>query len=492
MASAPTKSASAQEAPSWPLARPEYTSLAAAVQGEAARWNVPGMTVAVLHDGKIEEVATGIASIATRQPVRTDSIFQIGSISKVFAATLAMTLVDESKLDLDEPVITYVPELPFAGLPVRQTITMRHLLSHSSGLEGDLFANHGRGDDAADRAITTLEHATQWFNPGELYAYCNAGFYIVGLVTARLTGKTWEAALQERVLDPLKMEHTVLFADDAITRPHAIGHRLNSREDGFTIARPYWNLRHATPAGGVMSTASDLLRFAQMHMNDGELDGARVLKPETAQLMRVPYIQAGIGESFYGQGWALDTHDGLMEIGHGGATDGFRANLTAIPEKGFAIAQLTNGDPGRAAMQSIEEWALGHYLDHRRAEPEDITLKASELNAVSGLFSRHDSTTSIVRDEDRLIATIASIDPDGGEAGQTQTLTLVPIAPKKARAFRIPDGPYMGVIVEFIDSPTTDDPDRLLVRLGGRLSARTGSAPRPKRARTTAKKAAKA
>jgi len=131
------------EIPAWPLARPNYASLDAAVQGEAARWNVPGMSVAVLHDGVIDTVAIGITSIQTKQPVTPDTIFQIGSISKVFATTVVMQLVDEGKLDLDAPVTTYVPELPLADLDARANLTLHHLLSHTGGFEGIAFSITG-------------------------------------------------------------------------------------------------------------------------------------------------------------------------------------------------------------------------------------------------------------------------------------------------------------------------------------------------------------
>ncbi|MGB3330125.1 MAG: serine hydrolase domain-containing protein, partial [Thermomicrobiales bacterium] len=106
----------------WPAARPDYTSLYAAVQGEAARWNVPGITVAVLHDGQIDEVAVGFANLDTKQPMTTATIQQIGSISKIFTTTLAMTLVDEGKLDLDVPITTYVPDFALQDAEARNQV----------------------------------------------------------------------------------------------------------------------------------------------------------------------------------------------------------------------------------------------------------------------------------------------------------------------------------------------------------------------------------
>ena len=475
----------AVETAAWPEGRPAYTSLAAAVQGEAARWNVPGVAVAVYHEGELIEASAGVTSIATKVPLQPHAVFQIGSISKVFATTLALTLVDEGKLDLDEPVITYVPELPLADAEARKTITMRHLLSHSSGLEGDRFGDYGRGDDALDKAIARFDILEQWFRPGEAFAYCNTGFYLVGLITNRLTGKSWEAALQERVLDPWGLSETVLFAEDAITRHHAVGHFLPSREAGLVIARPYWNRRHATPAGGVLSTVGDLVTFAQAHLNGGELNGARVLKAETAQLMQTPFIKAGVNRH-YGQGWSIETHDGVAQIGHGGATDGFRANLTAIPEKGFVIAQLTNADPGRTAMEQIEAWALEHYLGITHPKAPIVPADASRLDAIAGVYTRHSMRTTLTAAGDHLAADVTLLDPDSGEEGGQRTFAAYPIDAGDEWVYRVDSGEFAGLTMEFLDLPTADDPNRLLLRLAGRVAAKEPAPKKPRR-RTTKK-----
>lgn len=146
---------------------------------------MPGIAVGLLHHAHEETTATGITSIVTRQPVTDDTVFQIGSISKVFTATLAMRLVEEGLLDLDEPVITYVPDLPLADATARTSVTLRHLFSHGGGFEGDRFIDYGRGDDALARSIAGFDTLQQWTAPGELYFYSNAGFYLAGRAIER-------------------------------------------------------------------------------------------------------------------------------------------------------------------------------------------------------------------------------------------------------------------------------------------------------------------
>src|SRR5262249_19665577 len=145
------------------------------VRSEMAQWTVPGVAVGVLREGQRELHGYGFASIETEQPVKPETLFQVGSISKVYTATLIMRLVDEGKLALDEPVITYLPDLKLADAQARETITLRHLLSHTSGLFGDYFDDFGLGDDALTRAIATFDTLRQQFEPGALWTYCNSG-----------------------------------------------------------------------------------------------------------------------------------------------------------------------------------------------------------------------------------------------------------------------------------------------------------------------------
>jgi CubicO group peptidase (beta-lactamase class C family) len=159
---------------------PVLTQLEETVIQQMARWSVPGLAIGLLHQGQVEMSGYGIASVETVQPVVPETLFQIGSISKVFTTTLVMTLVDEDRLDLDQPVITCLPELPLADPAARQGVTLRHLLTHTGGFVGDRFDDHGSGDGALARAIAALGILRQQTPLGETWTYCNAGFDIAG------------------------------------------------------------------------------------------------------------------------------------------------------------------------------------------------------------------------------------------------------------------------------------------------------------------------
>ena len=454
---------------SWPVDRPAYETLAAAVQGEGSRWNVPGIAAAILHHASIESTSAGLTSLTVKRPVSDDTIFQIGSISKVFTATLVMQLVDDGLLGLDEPVISYVPDLPLADIAAREAITLRHLLSHGAGFEGDRFISYGRGDDALARAIAAFDTLRQWTPPGELFSYNNAGFYLVGRIIEKVTGTTFETAIADRLFTPLGLRTAVFFAEDAIGLDHAVGHRIKHREAGHTIAEGYSLPRHVNAAGGIIASTRELLRFARLHMNDGEIDGTRLLSAQSARAMREPRLDAGPSRGSYGIGWAIRDADSFRIVSHGGATRGFRAQLTVVPERSFAIAILTNGEPGSRAIQEIESWALQEYLGYSAPEPEILKLGKKKLNAFAGTYRRHDGRFTIERAGKQLQVTYVSVDEETAEEEEPEIFLLDPIGP---RHFRFTEGRNYGAIADFIDLTGPDGTVRRLFRSGGRLAER--------------------
>ena len=464
--------------PGWPYDRPDYTTLAAAVQGEAARWNVPGIAAAVLHaDGTIEATAAGFANLDTRQPLAENAISQIGSISKVFTTTLAMMLVDDGVLALDTPIVEYMPDLPLADEEARQQITLRHLLSHTAGFEGDRFIDYGNGDDALAKAVADYGTLRQWTRPGDLWHYCNAGFYLVSRLIEVVTGKVFEDVFRERIIEPLELTTTRFFADEVIGLPHAVGHLLGDRTAGYKVSPRYALPRYVNGCGGVVCSTRELIRFAQLHLGLGELDGKRFLSEESAKLMQQPVSEAGDLGRNYGLGWCVHEYPEFRTISHGGATSGFRAHLTLLPEHGVAIAVLTNGDPGVRAQAEIEAWALQHYLELKRPAHELVHHSPKHLAAFAGTYERHDSTTVVTVDGDHLNMSVEIRDEETGEVEMTVEWPLLPVGDSW---FVVPDGVARWSRVDFIRYEGNGEPE-LLLRRGGRLSVRTAAAPKVKK-----------
>ncbi|HWV36535.1 MAG TPA: serine hydrolase domain-containing protein [Thermomicrobiales bacterium] len=457
----------------WPQDRPAYTSLKAAVQGEAARWNVPGISAGILRDGDVEVQVTGATSIETGFPVTEKTLFQIGSISKIFTATLIMRFRDRGLLDLDIPVIEYVPELPLENEDARATITLRHLLSHTAGFEGDRFTDYGRGDEALGKAVADLGASKQWFAPGTLFSYNNAAFYLAGYIIEKITGKVFEKVMEEEIFTPLKLERTVLLPEWAMTYAHAVGHDVD-RAKGPQIVRPFTLSRHVAAAGAIISCASDMLRFAQMHINDGELDGERIISAAAAQEMRqfiIPTDASGttFGHS-YGVGWARWEFENNPVVGHGGSISGFRAQLWLAPEKKWAFVVLTNGSTGARAMSELRNWAFTRELGIVFPDPEVADLSDEELSRHTGTYTRHDGTLDIAVHGKGLRITQSHINEDTGEPeGDPAILDLEPVS---ADSYRITTPEAYGGIVDFFPHPAPDGTPQHLVRVGGRLAAK--------------------
>lgn len=211
----------------------------------AARHGVPGATLGILRlrpgsEDELVEAATGVLNKNTGVEVTTDSLFQIGSMTKVWTATLALQLVDEGKLDLDAPIADVLPELALRNPDVAKQVTMWHLLTHTSGIDGDVFTDTGRGDDCLEKYVDLLAEVDQNHPLGATWSYCNSGFSLAYRVIEKLTGGTWDQALQERIYKPLGLAHTVTLPEEALLYRAAVGH---TGEPGAEPTRaPVWGL----------------------------------------------------------------------------------------------------------------------------------------------------------------------------------------------------------------------------------------------------------
>ena len=337
------------------------------------KYGVPAAAVAVLQDGEVVDTAAGILHRGTGVEATADSLFQIGSITKLWTATLVMQLVDEGKVDLDATVRTYLPEFRIGDEDAAREITVRQLLTHTAGFEGDIFTDTGVGDDCVEKYLGVLHDVPQLFPPGELFSYNNAGYCVLGRLVEVRRGKTYDACLRDHLFQPLGLTHAATGPYEAIMFRAAMGHIELEPGTGFQPA-PVWALaRSNAPAGAMLAMRPrDLLAFAEMHLNDGRAtDGTQVLAPGTAARMHarevdLPYL--GVMGDSWGLGFErFDTPEGAI-IGHDGSTIGQNAFLRMVPEAGVAVALLTNGGD----VLSLYHEVAGHVL----AELTDTTLPA--------------------------------------------------------------------------------------------------------------------
>ncbi|MFF5232450.1 serine hydrolase domain-containing protein [Dactylosporangium sp. NPDC000521] len=309
---------------------------------------VPAAAVAVSVGGDVIDVAAGVLSRATGVEATTDSVFQIGSITKAWTATLVMQLADEGKLDLDAPVRRYVPEFSIADEDAAAAITVRQLMSHTAGFEGDVFTDTGKGDDCVEKYVATLGGTPQLFAPGTMFSYNNAGYCVLGRVVEVLRGKPFDACVREHLSGPLGLTHVATGADEAILFRAAVGH-LQPAPDADPVAAPVWALaRSNAPAGSMLTMrVRDLLAFGRMHLDGGKAaDGTQVLSEDAVAQMRQPHVTLpalGLMGDAWGLGWELFDWPGGTVVGHDGNTIGQAAMLRLVPGRDVAVALVSNG-----------------------------------------------------------------------------------------------------------------------------------------------------
>ncbi len=302
----------------------------------ARRHGVPGAVLGISTPGSTGVAATGVLNVRTEAPVRPDSVFHLGSITKVFVTTAVMRLVQDGRLDLDKPVSAVLPELDLGDITDR--VSLRHLLTHTSGIDGDVIVDTGRGDDCLTRYVAQLADVAQNSPLGATWSYCNSGFSLAGRVLEQVTGKVWDDAMRELVFEPLGLSDTVTLPEDALLRSAAVGHMV---EDDRTIPVRQWQLPRAIgPAGTIASTVSDLLTFARLHLDGGPLLTASSLAQMQALQVRVE-AKYSLAET-WGLGWQRFVWDGQPLIGHDGSTIGQQSHLVLLPSQGLAVALLTN------------------------------------------------------------------------------------------------------------------------------------------------------
>ncbi|TBR17553.1 MAG: class A beta-lactamase-related serine hydrolase, partial [Chitinophagaceae bacterium] len=314
----------------------------------AAEHGVVGASLAIAQGDELLEAATGVLSTRTAQPVTTDSVFQIGSITKVWTATLAMQLVDDGLLDLDAPIIRYLPDVALAHPELTQQVTARHLLAHTSGIAGDFFPDTGRGDDCLERFVALMADLPASHPLGATMSYCNAGYVLLGRLVEVLRDATWDEVLRERLFQPLGLEAAGTLPEEALLWGAAAGH-VTPPGAASPVVAPMWGLaRNAGPAGLIHARARDVVAFARMHLADGvTAGGSRVLSPESARAMRTPQVPVPdrwtFGDS-WGLGWILPEWDGRRLLAHDGSTLGQAAFLRALPGRPDLVAALLTKD----------------------------------------------------------------------------------------------------------------------------------------------------
>jgi CubicO group peptidase (beta-lactamase class C family) len=404
------------------------------VHDVAERHAIPGLSAAFDRGGEVRRAASGVLNIETQVDVTVDSIFQIGSITKVLTGTLVMQLVDEGRIELDAPVRRYLPELRIAGAPVADAVTIRLLLAHASGIVGDLFVDTGRNDDAVALYAERCADLPYLTEPGAYFSYCNSGYNLLGHAIEVVTGERWAHRLRSRLLQPLGIAAAV-DAEEAARFRTAVGHVVDA--DGRTTLTPTAFLpRSGDPAGSRLSMSpASLLVFARLHLQDGITPGgARLLDAASARAMRELVIALPVdiaGPTGYGLAWQV--YDGWRPraVGHDGATVGQSAFLRLWPEWDLAVTMLSNagsGPAGKAFDELLRAVVAAFGEAHVPVKPPADPALRFDPARYAGIYQTYMSRIVVsANDGGMLTATVAMRNNESLGDSPDHHLVLTPI-----------------------------------------------------------------
>ncbi|GII04389.1 serine hydrolase domain-containing protein [Planobispora takensis] len=390
------------------------------VETAARESGLPGAAVGVLTGEEEFHACYGVTSLADPLPVDGTTLFHLASVSKTFTATALMRLAAEGKVELDAPVRRYVPELRLSDERAAARITVLNLLNHTAGLDWNLI-DPGEEDLSLAALAVKLADLEMIAPPGARASYSQAGYNLAGLVVEKVTGLPFEKAVTSLVLEPAGLSNTFFDLDDVMIRRFAVGH--NRDGDGtLRPARPWkaWRAgwRADNPGGGIVSSVSDLLRWARFHLGTGE----GVLPAEALRRMRERTVElrAGTLGDAFGICWFLREVDGVRTAGHGGSGNGQFAELLIVPEREFAVVSLANAGPdGGPFNQAVVRWALEHYLGVVDRDPEPVPHDEARAREVAGRYENDAMNIDIAADG--LALTLAAgIKPEIRGASETE------------------------------------------------------------------------
>jgi len=311
-------------------------------------WNIPGLAMAIVSgDEVIFKKGFGYRDVNKKLPVTTKTLFAIGSSTKAFTTFVIGKLVDEGNFEWDKPVINYLPEFKLYDPIATQIITPRDLVTHRSGLprHDKLWYNNTK--------LTRAEivNRLRYLEPNKTFRakfqYNNLMFLTAGYFVERITGDTWEKAVQNLVFDPLEMSYSNFSVlESQKTNDFALPYT----EDDDTLKQiDFRQIDLIGPAGSINSNAEDMSRWLIVHLNNGKYKGKQIINSSTLSDIHTPYITTGaiekrpeISSADYALGWFVDNYRGHKRIHHGGNIDGFTAFVVLFPNEGIGIVVLTN------------------------------------------------------------------------------------------------------------------------------------------------------
>lgn len=352
------------------------------IRAEMEKRHIPGLSLAVVHKGKVVKAqGYGFANLEHRAPATPDTVFQLASVTKQFTATAVMQLVEAGKIQLDDKVSQHLTDLPAAW----KDVTVRQLLNHTSGIKSYTaipnFAQQLRKDFTPTELLGLVKDSPMDFAPGSKYQYNNTGYFLLGLLIEKVSGKTYGTFLSERIFEPLGMNNTRVNDLTVVIPNRASGYTLS----GQTIRNgEYVSPTQPYAAGALVSTIQDMVRW------NSALDTEKLLKRSSMEQMLTPTRLSDGKTQGYGFGWQLGVLRGHKQMAHGGGIPGFSTYILRLPDDALSVIVLCNQEAANASK--LAEQVAATYIPALTppvrkpiADPEpEVTKRLQEI--ASGLI----------------------------------------------------------------------------------------------------------
>jgi len=354
---------------------------------ELKRGLIPGVSIALVDDQQtVCARGFGLADKARRVPATPQTVYRVGSISKLFNAMAVMQLVEQGKLDLDKPVTGYDPQFrivnPFDGSP---PVTLRQLLCHRSGMvrESPVGGYFDPSQPTIAATVASLSPCVLVYPPGTRTKYSNIGATVAGHVVEHAAGMPFAEYQRKHLLEPMGMHGSAFLVNAEIRKRLAAGAmEVADGRGGFrTIEAPHFELG-TIPAGNLYTTAEDLARFVRVLLAGGRAGQRQLLKPETLRQMFT--VQLSAEKSGFGLGFHVGRFRRHAAVTHMGAVYGFTSSVTVLPEEKLGVVVLANADITTGPVHKLNDLALGLLLEARLAEPMPAE-KAASAGSPAGL-----------------------------------------------------------------------------------------------------------
>lgn len=390
----------------------KFTTFEQAAERLLEKYRVPGCMIVLAKDGDIVyENTFGYRDQTKKTRINADTVFGLASLTKSFTSAAILKLAEEGKLSINDPVIHYLPELHIKETEKLPTMTLKHFMTHTSGLpplpaldyamvrkrnkvlspdygeipkEKDLLHTYGELLD-----FIRKQNAALIGSPGHLFSYSNEAYSLLGAIIERVTGRTYEDYVLDEIIRPCGMERTNFLIetyqdDDNRTTCY----ELDDNTETLYVAEDWWDAPPMRATGFLKSTARDMMRYAQLFIHKGKGNGARILSADSIEEMLTPHVKMD-PEKMYGYGFSVtEDYYGTVMIDHGGSLPSISSKFAILPEEGLSAIVLTNlsGFPaGKLLLMALNAY-YDRALDADHLGFEEIAVSPALLEKYAGYY----------------------------------------------------------------------------------------------------------